>query len=182
MHKVAMIWWQCDILKFWFLSSQVNWCNWCGWNWIDIMIFTLSLFLIVLCANNIVQCMRQQWCIDMNVLEWEGGSVAANGHINDTMVLLWTQCKVWYGEPNQAGCDDAKSLLTTAHPYLVAVCGAAEQDNILETTKMAEKYDAQKLMEICVDFIHVNIIVLDYAGVLWELLLVLFLARNPFFG
>ena len=45
---------------------------------------------------------------------------------------------------------------------------------------MAEKYDTQKLMEICLDFIHVNIIVLDYAGVLWELLLVLFLELEAF--
>ena len=47
--------------------------------------------------------------------------------INNTMVLLLTQCKVWYGKPNQAGCDDAKSLLTTTHLYLVAAPHFAEQ-------------------------------------------------------
>ena len=87
--------------------------------------------------------------------------------------------------------DDAKVLLTMADLYLMEdlkdavaplLAKRLSKDNILETTKMAEKYDAQKLIEICVDFIHVNKIVLEYAGVLWELLLVLFLARNPFFG
>ena len=76
--------------------------------------------------------------------------------------------------------DDAKVLLTMADLYLMEdlkdavaplLAKRLSKDNILETTKMAEKYTAKKLMAICSDFLHANIGDLDNTNVLDELVL-----------
>ena len=81
--------------------------------------------------------------------------------------------------PEDFSSDDAKSLLTMADLYhmedlkdAVAPLLAKQlsTDDILETAKMAERFTAQKLMEMCSDFIHANIPNLDSAGVLGDLL------------
>jgi len=70
------------------------------------------------------------------------------------------------GLPEDLGVEDAKNLLTIADLYIMEdlkeavapVLGAQlDKDNILEISKMAEKFTAPKLMEICVDFIVSNI-------------------------
>ena len=83
--------------------------------------------------------------------------------------------------PEYLSIDDAKSVLTMADLYLMEdlkdavaphLAKQLSEHNILETAKMAEKYNAQKLMEFCSDFILTNIPNLDGAGVLGTLLLV----------
>ena len=70
------------------------------------------------------------------------------------------------GLPEDLGVEDAKNLLTIADLYIMEdlkeavapVLGAQlDKDNILEISKMAEKFAAPKLMEVCVDFIVSNI-------------------------
>ena len=70
------------------------------------------------------------------------------------------------GLPENLGVEDAKNLLTIADLYIMEdlkeavapVLGAQlDKDNILEISKMAEKFTAPKLMEICVNFIVSNI-------------------------
>ena len=77
------------------------------------------------------------------------------------------------GIPKEFSSDDAKSLLTMADLYLMEDLKDAvapllakhlSTDNILETTKMAEKFTAENLMEMCSDFINANISNLDSAG------------------
>ena len=84
--------------------------------------------------------------------------------------------------PEDLSCDDAKSLLTMADLYLMEDLKDAvapilakhlSKDNTLETTKMAEKYTAQKLMDFCCDFIQANIGDLDDNNVLDELFFVM---------
>ena len=66
------------------------------------------------------------------------------------------------GLPGDLEVEDAKNLLTIADLYIMEdlkeavapVLGAQlDKDNILEISKMAEKFTAPKLMEVCVDFI-----------------------------
>jgi len=70
------------------------------------------------------------------------------------------------GLPADLGVEDAKDLLTIADLYimedlkeaLAPVLGAQlDKDSILEISRMAEKFTAPKLMEICADFIVSNI-------------------------
>ena len=73
--------------------------------------------------------------------------------------------------PEDFGSEDAKSLLAMADLYLmedlknaVGCLIATKQmnkDNILEVSQMAEKYSAQKLKELCYEFIFKNLKTLD---------------------
>lgn len=82
--------------------------------------------------------------------------------------VLSTTIKFIYGIglPEDLSVEDAKHLLTIADLYLMKdlkdalapVLGVQlDKDSILEISKMAEKFTAPKLMEICVDFIISNI-------------------------
>jgi len=82
--------------------------------------------------------------------------------------VLSTTIKFIYGIglPEDLSVEDAKDLLTIADLYLMEdlkealapVLGAQlDKDSILEISKMAKKFTAPKLMEICVDFIVSNI-------------------------
>jgi len=82
--------------------------------------------------------------------------------------VLSTFIKFIYGIglPEDLSVGDAKDLLTIADLYhmedlkeaLAPVLGAQlDKDSILEISRMAEKFTAPKLMEICVDFIVSNI-------------------------
>ena len=68
--------------------------------------------------------------------------------------------------PEDLEVEDAKNLLTIADLYLMedlkeavapVLGGQLDKDNILEISKVAEKFTAPKLMEVCVDFIVSNI-------------------------
>ena len=75
------------------------------------------------------------------------------------------------GIPEDFSSEDAKSLLAMADLYLMEDLKDAvgplifkketNRDNILEISKMAEKYSAQKLKELCCEFIFKNIKTLD---------------------
>jgi len=82
--------------------------------------------------------------------------------------VLSTTIKFIYGIglPEDLSVGDAKDLLTIADLYhmedlkeaLAPVLGAQlDKDSILEISRMAEKFTAPKLMEICVDYIVSNI-------------------------
>jgi len=82
--------------------------------------------------------------------------------------VLSTFIKFIYGIslPEDLSVGDAKDLLTIADLYhmedlkeaLAPVLGAQlDKDSILEISRMAEKFTAPKLMEICADFIVSNI-------------------------
>ena len=82
--------------------------------------------------------------------------------------VLSTFIKFIYGIslPEDLSVGDAKDLLTIADLYhmedlkeaLAPVLGAQlDKDSILEISRMAEKFTAPKLMEICVDYIVSNI-------------------------
>jgi len=82
--------------------------------------------------------------------------------------VLSTFIKFIYGIslPEDLSVGDAKDLLTIADLYLMEdlkealapVLGAQlDKDSILEISRMAEKFTAPKLMEICADFIVSNI-------------------------
>ena len=82
--------------------------------------------------------------------------------------VLSTTIKFIYGIglPEDLSVGDAKDLLTIADLYLMEdlkealapVLGAQlDKDSILEISRMAEKFTAPKLMEICADFIVSNI-------------------------
>ena len=73
--------------------------------------------------------------------------------------------------PEDFGSEDAKSLLAMADLYLMEDLKDAvgsliatkqmNKDNILEVSQMAEKYSAQKLKELCYEFIFKNLKTLD---------------------
>ena len=70
--------------------------------------------------------------------------------------------------PEDIGSEDAKSLLAMADLYLMEDLKDAvgqlirtTKDNILEISKMAEMYSAQKLKEMCCEFIFQNLNTLD---------------------
>merc|ERR550519_353691 len=75
------------------------------------------------------------------------------------------------GIPGDFGSEDAKSLLAMADLYLMEDLKNAvgsliatkhtNKDNILEVSQMAEKYSAQKLKELCCEFIFQNLKTLD---------------------
>ena len=75
------------------------------------------------------------------------------------------------GIPEDFGSKDTKSLLAMADLYLMEDLKDAvgpliskketNKDNILEISKMAEKYSAQKLKELCCEFIFKNLKTLD---------------------
>jgi len=82
--------------------------------------------------------------------------------------VLSTTIKFIYGIglPEDLSVEDAKDLLTIADLYLMedlkealapSLGAQLDEDSILEISKMAEKFTAPKLMEICVDFIVCNI-------------------------
>ena len=86
--------------------------------------------------------------------------------------VLATVIDFMYGisVPEDLSNDDAKSLLTMADLYLMddlkdalasLLAKQLSKDNILEMIRMAEKFTAQRLMELCCDFIHANIGDLD---------------------
>jgi len=85
-----------------------------------------------------------------------------------SLEVLSTTIKFIYGIglPEDLSVGDAKDLLTIADLYhmedlkeaLAPVLGAQlDKDSILEISRMAEKFTAPKLMEICADFIVCNI-------------------------
>ena len=86
------------------------------------------------------------------------------------------------GIPGDFGSKDAKSLLAMADLYLMEDLKNAvgsliatkhtNKDNILEVSQMAEKHSAQKLKELCCEFIFQNLKTLD-EKVLMELFEVL---------
>ena len=99
-----------------------------------------------------------------------------------SILVLATVVDFMYGIsiPEELSNDDAKGLLTMADLYLMEdlkdavaphLAKQLSKDNILETTNMAEKYSAEKLMDICTDFLHANIGDLDKTNVLDELFL-----------
>ena len=73
--------------------------------------------------------------------------------------------------PEDFNFEDAKSLLAMADLYLMEDLKDAvgsliatkqmNKDNILEVSQMAEKYSAQKLKELCYEFIFKNLKTLD---------------------
>ena len=74
--------------------------------------------------------------------------------------------------PEDFSSEDAKSLLAMADLYLmedlkdavgslIATKQMINKDYILEVSKMAEKYSAQKLKELCYEFIFQNLKTLD---------------------
>ena len=75
------------------------------------------------------------------------------------------------GIPEDFNFEDAKSLLAMADLYLMEDLKNAvgsliaskhmNTDNILEVSQMAEKYSAQKLKELCCEFIFKNLKTLD---------------------
>jgi len=82
--------------------------------------------------------------------------------------VLSTTIKFIYGIglPEDLSVGDAKDLLTIADLYLMEDLKEAlapglgaqlDKDSILEISRMAEKFNAPKLMEICADFIVSNI-------------------------
>ena len=87
--------------------------------------------------------------------------------------ILATTVDFIYGMriPEELSSEDAKSLLAMADLYLMEDLKDAvgplifkketNRDNILEISKMAEKYSAQKLKELCCQFIFKNIKTLD---------------------
>ena len=73
--------------------------------------------------------------------------------------------------PEDLSSEDAKSVLAMADLYLMEDLKDAagsliatkhtSKDNILEVAKTAEKYNAQKLKELCYQFIFQNLNTLD---------------------